>query len=92
MDWGDGGRTGVHDPDTGVYFRPEVGGKFVGSIEPACDGPIHEYPADPEDVYPGGAAGGLLVQWIQVYRAALRVPTLPIPDATSTRASWRATT
>jgi len=75
----------VADIDAGIYFRPEVGGKIlVGGIEPACDAPFHEYPVDPEAVYPGRELSGLTEQWTnQVYRAALRMPSLPLPDSTS---------
>jgi sarcosine oxidase subunit beta len=31
------------------YWRPEVGGKIlVGSVEPECDEPFWDYPADPD--------------------------------------------
>ena len=43
IDWGDGGAGMLcTDLDTGIYFRPEVGGKIlVGTVEPACDAPCH---------------------------------------------------
>ena len=65
----------------------EVGGKIlVGSVEPACDSPYHVYPDDPESVYPGGELSGLTEQWTnQVYRAGLRMPTLPMPASTETQ-------
>ena len=89
----------------------------VGSVEPACDGPHHRYPPDPDSVYPGGSESALTDQWTnqagslysmlcavyaamyaltfilyllytltsQVYRAALRVPALQLPSASSTQ-------
>ena len=75
------------DLDTGVYMRPEVGGKIlIGTVEPACDAQSHEYLDDPEEAYPGRSRAGLTEQWTnQVYRSALRMPALPLPDATSTQ-------
>ncbi|CAJ1432118.1 unnamed protein product [Effrenium voratum] len=84
VSWGDDGEGLLcTDLDTGIYFRPEVGGKIlVGSVEPSCDDPFHIYPSDPEAVYPGGELASLTDQWTnQVYRLALRVPTLPLPEA-----------
>lgn len=87
-DWGDGG-SGMMctDIDTGVYFRPEVGGKILlGSVEPECDHTFHGYPEDPESVYPGQEGASLTEQWTnQVYRLALRMPELPLPDAANTQ-------
>jgi len=73
------------DLDVGVYFRPEVGGKIlVGSVEPRCDEEYHIYPEDPEAVYPGRELSGLTDQWTnQVYRLALRMPSLQLPDSQS---------
>ena len=79
----------ITDLDAGVYLRPEGahGEKLlIGSVEPSCDAPFHHYPADPESVYPGGANATLTEQWTnQVYRAALRVRDLPLPNAGSTQ-------
>lgn len=86
--WGEGGDGVIcTDIDTGVYFRPEVGGKILlGSLEPECDDHFHAYPEDPESVYPGGDASGLTDQWTnQVYRMALRMPTVPLPDSSNTQ-------
>jgi sarcosine oxidase subunit beta len=62
------------DGDVGCYWRQDTGGKFlVGGLEPACD-PLEW--ADPDDWN-----RELTEQWTaQVYRAALRMPTLPIPS------------
>jgi len=84
VSWDDGGEGLVcTDMDAGVYFRPEVGGKIlVGSVEPSCDHDFHLYPSDPEAVYPGNDLASLTDQWTnQVYRLALRIPTLPLPEA-----------
>jgi sarcosine oxidase subunit beta len=86
VNWGDGGSGMiVTDLGNGVYFRPEVGGKILaGSVEPSCDEPYHDFPKDPEEVYPGNEGSGLTEQWTnQVYRTALRMPTLPLPDSTN---------
>lgn len=63
------------DGDVGCYWRSEVGNKLlIGGMEPACD-PL-EWVDDPDDWN-----DGLTEQWTaQVYRAALRIPTLPIPS------------
>ena len=70
-------------------MRPEgaAGEKLlIGSVEPACDAPHHRYLEDPESVYPGRADADLTEQWTnQVYRAALRVPSLPMPTASATQ-------
>mmetsp|Transcript_81291 Transcript_81291/g.230309 ORF Transcript_81291/g.230309 Transcript_81291/m.230309 type:complete len:472 (+) Transcript_81291:108-1523(+) len=87
-DWGDDGDGMMcTDLDTGVYLRPEVGGKILlGTVEPACDAPTHIYPDDPESVYPGQDQSALTEQWTnQVYRLALRLPELPLPDSTNTQ-------
>jgi sarcosine oxidase subunit beta len=62
------------DGDIGCYMRSDVGGKLlIGGQEPECD-PL-EWVDDPDDWNTG-----LTDQWTaQVYRAALRIPTLPIP-------------
>lgn len=84
--WNDGGDGLLcTDVDTGVYFRPEVGGKILlGSLEPKCD--EHAYYEDPELVYPGRSESALTDQWTnQVYRLALRMPELPLPDSANTQ-------
>lgn len=65
------------DLDVGVYLRPEVGNKIlVGGIEPPCD-PTEWFDGDPKDL-----DINLTENWTNyVYRAALRIPTLPIPSA-----------
>eukprot|EP00930_Biecheleria_cincta_P039091 TRINITY_DN26894_c0_g1_i1.p1 TRINITY_DN26894_c0_g1~~TRINITY_DN26894_c0_g1_i1.p1 ORF type:complete len:475 (+),score=59.23 TRINITY_DN26894_c0_g1_i1:31-1455(+) len=88
VNWDEGGEGLVcTDMDAAIYFRPEVGGKIlVGNVEPACDEPFHVYPRDPEAVYPGNELSGLTEQWTnQVYRAALRMPTLPLPDSSNSQ-------
>jgi sarcosine oxidase, subunit beta len=62
------------DSDIGCYMRSDVGGKLlIGGQEPECD-PL-EWVDDPDDWN-----ASLTDQWTaQVYRAALRIPTLPIP-------------
>lgn len=64
----------VGDSDTGVYFRP--GGNqnlLIGSLDPECD------PRDHVDADNYNTA--LTRQWThQVWRAALRIPALPIPN------------
>jgi sarcosine oxidase, subunit beta len=62
------------DGDVGCYWRSDVGNKLlIGGMEPECD-PLEW--ADPDDWN-----RGLTEQWTaQVYRAALRMPTLPIPQ------------
>lgn len=62
------------DGDVGCYWRSEVGGTLlIGGLEPACD-PL-EWVDDPDDWN-----DALTEQWTaQVYRAALRMPGLPIP-------------
>ncbi|HEX6014866.1 MAG TPA: FAD-dependent oxidoreductase [Geminicoccaceae bacterium] len=62
------------DGDVGCYWRSDVGNKLlIGGMEPECD-PLEW--ADPDDWN-----RELTEQWTaQVYRAALRMPTLPIPQ------------
>jgi sarcosine oxidase subunit beta len=62
------------DADVGCYWRSDVGNKLlIGGLEPACD-PLEW--VDPDDWN-----RELTEQWTaQVYRAALRIPTLPIPQ------------
>jgi sarcosine oxidase subunit beta len=62
------------DGDVGCYWRSDVGNKLlIGGMEPECDS--LEW-ADPDDWN-----RELTEQWTaQVYRAALRMPTLPIPQ------------
>ena len=89
--WSTGGADDlvVCDLDTGVYMRPEGarGEKMlIGSVDPPCDVPHHCYPDDAESVYPGGEESPLTEQWTnQVYRAALRLPSLPLPHASATQ-------
>ena len=63
------------DGDVGCYWRSEVGNTLlIGGLEPACD-PL-EWIEDPDDWNEA-----LTEQWTaQVYRAALRMPDLPIPS------------
>jgi sarcosine oxidase subunit beta len=65
------------DFDAGVYWRPEVGNKLlIGGIEPECDTPDW-FDGEIEDLNTN-----LTEDWTNyVYRAALRIPTLPIPSA-----------
>ena len=60
-----------------MYLRPEVGNKLlIGGIEPPCD-PVEWYDGDPAAVNTN-----LTENWTNyVYRAALRIPTLPIPTS-----------
>ena len=62
------------DGDVGCYWRSDTGNKLlIGSLEPACD-PLEWADADDWN-------RELTEQWTaQVYRAALRIPTLPIPQ------------
>jgi len=75
------------DVDLGIYYRPDVGQKIlIGTTEPECDVNHLMSPENPDDVKPGGSLSSLSDQWTnQVYRAALRMPTLPLPDATNTQ-------
>lgn len=65
------------DLDTGVYFRPEVGNKYlIGSIEAACDEHIW-VDGDLKDL-----DTNLTDNWSNyIYRAALRIPSLRIPSS-----------
>ena len=62
------------DADVGCYWRSDSGNRLmIGSLEPACD--------RLEWVDPDEWNRELTEQWTaQVYRAALRIPTLPIPQ------------
>ena len=62
------------DADVGAYWRSDTGNRLlIGSLEPACD--------ELEWVDPDEWNRELTEQWTaQVYRAALRMPTLPIPQ------------
>jgi len=64
----------VGDGDAGVYFRPEVGNNLlIGSLDPECD--AKEY------VDADNYNTELTEQWTrQVWRAALRIPSLAIPN------------
>lgn len=66
----------ITDFDVGVYMRPQKGGQLlVGSIEPECD-QLHFLGAA-EDL-----KDGLTEEWTNiVYRAALRLPTLRVPNS-----------
>ena len=65
----------VMDTDAGVYYRTEPSNKFVvGGTEPDCD-PL-EWLDDPDKLDRNPTDN-----WTaQVYRAALRIPSLDIPD------------
>jgi len=67
----------VGDGDLAGYHRPEVGNIIlVGSEDPACDKP--EWIDDPDQFN----RNVTLAQWkAQVYRLALRIPDLPIPNS-----------
>jgi len=78
-----GGRDERHghltsDDDVGVYSREETGGMMlVGSLDPACDAP--DWVDDPDDFNREVTEA----QWkAQVYRMALRIPSLEIPSRT----------
>ena len=65
------------DLDIGVYFRPEIGNKYlIGSVEPDCD--EHQWvDGDIDDL-----DTNLSDNWTNyIYRAALRIPNLPIPTS-----------
>lgn len=70
----DHARCVIGDGDAGVYTRPDIGDKLlIGSLDPDCD--TKEY-TDADD-YNRALTG----QWTcQVWRAALRIPTLPVPN------------
>mmetsp|Transcript_10124 Transcript_10124/g.22417 ORF Transcript_10124/g.22417 Transcript_10124/m.22417 type:complete len:483 (-) Transcript_10124:244-1692(-) len=69
---------GVADMDCGIYFRPQAGGQvLIGSAEPECD-TLHFLNSADE------LKEGLTDEWTNlVYRAALRLPGLEIPNTTS---------
>jgi len=64
------------DMDIGCYFRPQKGGiLLIGSLEPECD-ELHFLDA-PEDMNEA-----LTDEWTSmVYRAALRMPSLQVPNS-----------
>lgn len=64
----------VGDGDAGVYMRPDTGDSIlVGSLDPPCD--AREY------VDADHYNSGLTEQWTrQLWRAAQRIPSLPIPN------------
>jgi len=68
----------VIDLDNGIYFRPDLDNNFlIGSTEAKCDKIIWADDLDNLD-------DGLTDQWTnQIYRAALRIPNLPIPSGTN---------
>lgn len=71
----------VTDLDTGVYIRPEVGGKIlIGGLEADCDHP-HDFVDDADAVNPS------LTDWHTnyAYRAGLRMPELQMPSAADTQ-------
>ncbi len=67
------------DDDLYLYFRPETGNKVtIGSGDPPCDPQV--WVDDPDDFDRGFTES----QWkAQVYRAARRIPELPIPNNAS---------
>ena len=67
------------DDDLYLYYRPEVGNKLtVGSGDPPCDQQV--WVDDPDDFNREFTDS----QWTaQVYRAARRIPELPIPSKAS---------
>lgn len=64
----------VGDGDAGVYMRPDIGDNIlVGSLDPPCD--TREY------VDADHYNSDLTEQWTrQLWRAAQRIPSLPIPN------------
>jgi sarcosine oxidase subunit beta len=69
------------DFDVGVYWRPQVGGQIlIGSIEPECDNEFHQHLSDADRLDTGFTEQ----MTNQIYRAALRMPTLPIPSGSDT--------
>ena len=66
----------VIDLDLGLYYRPEVGNKLlIGSTEPECEEPIWEDNIDNVNLNSTDL-------WTnQMYRAALRIPSLKIPNS-----------
>ena len=70
------------DFDLGFYLKPEAGGRMlVGSIDPECD--PHQYVEQNELENMDTALGDMYEHCI--YRAALRMPEMPIPNSRSTR-------
>ena len=71
----------VADVDTGIYFRPEVGGKILmGTTEPDCDHPL-EYLDDPDAVNMSLTDN----HTNYMYRLALRIPELRLPGSSDTQ-------
>ena len=69
------------DTDTGIYFRPEVGGKILmGTTEPECDHPL-EFVDDPDSVNPSLTDNHTNYMW----RLALRLPEVLLPGASDTQ-------
>ena len=69
------------DTDTGIYFRPEVGGKILmGTTEPECDHPL-EYVSDPDDINPSLTDNHTNYMW----RLALRIPNVELPRSSETQ-------
>ena len=69
------------DVDTGVYFRPEVGGKILmGTTEPDCDHPL-EFIDDPDDVNLSLSDN----HTNYMYRLALRLPEIQLPGSSDTQ-------
>ena len=69
------------DTDTGIYFRPEVGGKILmGTTEPECDHPL-EFVDDPDTVNPSLTDNHTNYMW----RLALRLPEVQLPGASDTQ-------
>jgi len=68
----------IADIDVGVYYRPQLGGQvLIGSVEPQCD-ELH-FLSHADEMQPG-----LTDEWNElVYRAALRLPTLKVPNTAS---------
>jgi len=64
----------VGDGDAGVYMRPDIGDNIlVGSLDPPCD--------EREYVDADHYNSELTEQWTrQLWRAAQRIPSLPIPN------------
>ena len=69
------------DTDTGIYFRPEVGGRILmGTTEPACDHPL-EFVSDPDEVNPSLTDNHTNYMW----RMALRLPGVQLPGSSDTQ-------
>mmetsp|Transcript_96472 Transcript_96472/g.241942 ORF Transcript_96472/g.241942 Transcript_96472/m.241942 type:complete len:478 (+) Transcript_96472:57-1490(+) len=77
----------IADMDVGVYMRPQMGGQLlVGSVEPECDDLHFIESAD-------HLIEGLSDEWTNiVYRAALRLPSLQVPNTASGLAALYDTT